>query len=210
MSVVEKMEKTRIVPVIALENEGDAVNLCKALEKGGLEVAEITFRTKAAAEAMRIVSREFPAFMLGAGTVTTVDELELAKESGAQFAVAPGLNSRIVEKSKELDIPFFPGVCTPSDIETALELDCQVLKFFPAEASGGVEMIKALYGPYRHRGIRFIPTGGVGPGNLATYLSQPGVLAVGGTWIVSKDLLGAQAWDEITALTKKAVSIAQS
>ena len=210
MKIIEKMEKTRIVPVIALENEGDAVDLCRSLERGGLEVAEITFRTKAAAKAIRIVADEFPAFMLGAGTVTTIEELELAKASGAQFAVAPGLNASVVERAKKLEIPFFPGVCTPTDIERALELDCQVLKFFPAEASGGVKMIKSLYGPYRHRGIRFIPTGGVGAGNLAEYLAEPGVLAVGGTWMVSKDLLDARAWDEITSLTERAVAIAKS
>ena len=207
MTVEEKLEKNRIVPVIALEKEQDAVPLCQALEKGGLQVAEITFRTKAAAGALRTVSKEFPEFMLGAGTVTTLDELERAKEAGAQFAVAPGLNSRIVQRAKELELPFFPGVCTPTDIETALGLECRILKFFPAEAMGGISMVKALYGPYRHRGVRFIPTGGVNAGNLASYLSEPAVIAVGGTWMVSRDLLEAGNWDRISELTREALEL---
>ena len=207
MTVEEKLEKNRIVPVIALEKEQDAVPLCQALEKGGLQVAEITFRTKAAAGALRTVSREFPEFMLGAGTVTTLDELERAREAGAQFAVAPGFNSRIVQRAKELDLPFFPGVCTPTDIEAALGLECRILKFFPAEAMGGIKMVKALYGPYRHRGVRFIPTGGVNAGNLASYLSEPAVIAVGGTWMVSRDLLETGNWDRISELTREALEL---
>ena len=145
---------------------------------------------------MRLVNL-FPEFMLGAGTVTTFEEVEAAKEAGAQFAVAPGCNPKIVKRARELDLPFFPGVCTASDIESALDCGCETLKFFPAEAAGGTKMIKALYAPYKHRGIRFIPTGGVTADNLTDYLSQPGVLAIGGSWIVAKDLLGAKNWDKV-------------
>ncbi len=208
--IVEQIKKTRIVPVIALEDAGDAVELCKALKAGGLEVAEITFRTKAAREALKIVANEFPEFMLGAGTVTTLDELEAAKEAGAQFAVAPGLNPKIVSRAQELGLPFYPGICTPSDIEAALDLGCQTLKFFPAGAIGGVKMIKAIYAPYKHRGIEFIPTGGVTADNLTEYLSAPGVIAIGGSWIVAKDLLAAKNWDEVTNLTKIAIEVAAS
>jgi len=204
--MIEKRIEKKIIPVIALEEAKDAVALCKTLKECGLEVAEITFRTPAAREAIRIVAREFPEFALGAGTVTTLDELEGAKEAGAQFAVAPGLNPKIVRRAKEIGLPFFPGVCTPSDIEAALDLGCQILKFFPAGEMGGVKMIKALYGPYAHRGIRFIPTGGVNADNVAEYLAQPAVIAVGGTWIVDKAILKAKDWAQVSKLTREALA----
>lgn len=203
--ISERMKKTRIVPVIALEHAADASDLCRALQKGGLEVAEITFRTAAAAEALSLVNRDFPDFMLGAGTVTTPQEVDKAKAAGAQFAVSPGLNPRIVKAAGEAGLPFFPGVCTPSDIEAALELGCSLLKFFPAEAAGGVKAIKAIYGPYRHRGIQFIPTGGISAANMVEYLSTPGVLAIGGSWIVAKQLIQSKDWDAVARLTREAV-----
>ena len=204
----QRIEQGRIIPVIALEDATDAVPLCKALQAGGLTVAEITFRTKAAPEALRTVAREFPEFILGAGTVTLLDEVEAAKDAGAQFAVAPGFNPKIVTRAQELDLPFFPGVCTPSEVEAALDLGCRILKFFPAGAMGGLKVIKALYGPYSHRGVKFIPTGGVNAGNLAEYIAHPAVLAVGGSWIVSKALLKAKDWSRVTELTREAVQIA--
>ncbi len=208
-NIVERMEKTRIVPVIALEDAADAVDLCRALRDGGLEVAEITFRTKAAPAILEIVAKDFPDFMLGAGTVTTLEEVRKAKEAGAQFAVSPGLNPRIVKKASKLGLPFFPGICTPTDIEAALELDCHILKFFPAGAAGGTKTIKAMYGPYKHRGVRFIPTGGINLKNMGDYLAQPGVLAVGGSWIVAGRLLEKKDWAEVTRLTKEAVEAAR-
>jgi len=208
-NIVERMEKTRIVPVIALEDAADAVDLCRALRDGGLEVAEITFRTKAAPAILEIVAKDFPDFMLGAGTVTTLEEVRKAKEAGAQFAVSPGLNPRIVKKAQEFGLPFFPGICTPTDIEAALELDCYILKFFPAGAAGGTKTIKAMYGPYKHRGVRFIPTGGINLKNMGDYLAQPGVLAVGGSWIVAGRLLEKKDWAEVTRLTKEAVEAAR-
>lgn len=206
--IVENMEKCKIVPVIALDEAQDAVPLCKALKAGGLEVAEITFRTAAAREALQIVKAEFPEFMLGAGTVTTLEEVEAAKECGAQFAVAPGFNPKIVKAAQEVGLPFFPGVATPSEIEAALEYGCQIMKYFPAGAMGGIKMLKALYGPYSHRGIRFIPTGGVTADNLGDYLAEPSVLAVGGTWIAAKSLLKEKDWEQVTRLTRTAVRIA--
>ena len=178
--IEQKMEKTRIVPVIALENAADAADLCGALEEGGLEVAEITFRTEAAAEILKIVARDFPAFMLGAGTVTTEEEVAKAKDAGAQFAVSPGLNFRIVRKALDVGLPFFP----------------------PA--------IKMIYGPYRHKGIRFVPTGGIGADNMREYLRTPGVLAIGGSWLVSKELLRTRDWKSVARLTREAVEIVRS
>lgn len=206
--ILEKLEKGRIVPVVALDEACDAVDLCRALQRGGLAIAEITFRTRAAREALKLVAAQFPEFALGAGTVTTLEELEAAHEAGAQFAVSPGFNPSIVQRAQQLGLPFFPGVMTPTDIESALALGLQVLKFFPAGAAGGPKMIKAIYAPIQHRGVRFIPTGGVNAGNLGEYLGTPGVLAVGGSWIVAKDLLAARNWDEVTRLTKEAVEVA--
>jgi 2-dehydro-3-deoxyphosphogluconate aldolase/(4S)-4-hydroxy-2-oxoglutarate aldolase len=206
MMIEKKIEKGRIIPVIALEDAKDAAPLCRALKAGGLEVAEITFRTKAAREAIRIVAEEFPEFILGAGTVTTIQEVKDAKQAGAQFAVAPGFNPRIVEMAQELHLPFFPGVCTPGEVEAALEKDCRILKFFPAGIMGGPAMVKALYGCYAHRGVRFIPTGGVTAQNVNEYLSHESVIAVGGTWIVEKAILKAKDWDMVTKLTSEALS----
>ncbi len=203
--IEEKIEASRVIPIIALENVEDAVPLCKALKEGGLEVAEITFRTAGAREIIKTVAREFPEFVLGAGTVTTVEEADAAAHAGAQFAVSPGLNPKVVQRAREIKLPFFPGVCTPSDVEAALELECSLLKFFPAGAMGGLKTIEALYGPYAHRGVRFIPTGGVSAENMAEYLTHPAVAAVGGSWLVAKSLLAERNWAEVTRLTREAV-----
>ena len=203
--IEKKIEANRIIPIIALENVEDAVPLCQALKEGGLEVAEITFRTAGAREIIKTVAREFPEFVLGAGTVTTVEEVDAAAHSGAQFAVSPGLNPKVLQRAREIKLPFFPGVCTPTDIETALDLDCTLLKFFPAGVMGGLKTIKALYGPYAHRGVRFIPTGGVNVENMAEYLAHPAVAAVGGSWIVDKSLLAQGNWTEVARLTREAV-----
>jgi 2-dehydro-3-deoxyphosphogluconate aldolase/(4S)-4-hydroxy-2-oxoglutarate aldolase len=206
MEIRDRIEQGRIVPVIALEKVEFAVPLCRALKAGGLTVAEFTFRAKAARESIKIVAEEFPEFTLGAGTVTTLDELAAVKEAGAGFAVAPGFNPRIVQAANDMGLPFFPGVATPTDIEAALELGCKVLKFFPAAEMGGVKMIKALSAPYKHRGVRFIPTGGVNIENMNDYLAAPCVIAIGGTWIVAKPWLDAGDWDSVTEATRQAVT----
>ena len=207
-TILSTIRARRIVPVIALERADQTVPLLTALAKGGLEVAEITFRTAAAREALAIAAEKFPNFALGAGTVTTRDELAAAIAAGARFAVAPGCNPTIVNAAREAGLPFFPGVCSPSDIERALELGCTTMKFFPAAQAGGTPMIKALYAPYQHRGISFIPTGGIELKNMPEYLATPGVLAIGGSWIVANALVKAGNWDEITRLTAEAVAAA--
>ena len=206
--IEQRISDARIIPVIALDDAADAVPLCKALSVGGLQVAEITFRTAAAAEAIRIVAREFPEFVLGAGTVTRPEEVDAAVAAGAQFAVAPGCNPRIVRRAQEAGLPFFPGVCTPSDIEVALEMGCAVLKFFPADAMGGLKTVKALYAPYAHRGVRFIPTGGVTAENMSEYLKSPAVAAVGGTWLATRELVAKREWAQIADRTHQAVEAA--
>lgn len=208
-SVIAGLEKAKIVPVVEIERAEDAVALCGALSAGGLNVAEITFRTEAAAGALAAVGKAYPDFLLGAGTVTRVEEVNRAYEAGADFAVAPGSNYEVLEQADVMGLPFFPGVCTPSDVEFALECGRSFLKFYPAEASGGVGMLSALYGPYAHRGVRFMPTGGISLGNLSAYLSHPGVSAVGGTWLVPKTLIETQDWSAIETLTREAVAAAE-
>jgi 2-dehydro-3-deoxyphosphogluconate aldolase/(4S)-4-hydroxy-2-oxoglutarate aldolase len=170
-----------------------------------LPVVEITFRTTAAAEVIRLLAKERPQLIVGAGTVLTVPNLEAAKANGAAFAVAPGLNPQIVQHAQQLGLPFVPGVATPSDIEMGLSLGCKVLKFFPAEALGGVAMLEALSAPYKHTGVRFVPTGGISPSNLESYLKLDTVAAVGGTWIAKKEDLAGGKWEEVRKRCRAAV-----
>jgi 2-dehydro-3-deoxyphosphogluconate aldolase/(4S)-4-hydroxy-2-oxoglutarate aldolase len=205
--IIERLKSAKLVPVIVLEDANDAVPLCEALAAGGLMVAEFTFRTSAAAESIRQVRKELPEFIVGAGTVTTVEELADAAKAGAQFGVAPGCNPIILTAAEKIGLPFFPGVATPSDVERALQAGCKVLKFFPASQVGGPEMIKTLAGVYGHRGVGFIPTGGVSEANLANYLTAKGVIAVGGSWMVPAAALKARNWSRITEATRTAVEM---
>ena len=206
-SVLGRLAHYRIIPVIAIEKVETALPLADAPLEGGLPVVEITFRTAAAAEVIRLLSKERPQVVVGAGTVLTRANLEAAKASGASFAVAPGLNPEIVKQAEHLDLPFVPGVATPTDIEAALGLECKLLKFFPAEALGGIAMIEALSAPYKHTGVRFIPTGGVTMINLESYLKLDLVAAVGGTWLAKKEDLVAGKWDDIRDRCKAALKL---
>ncbi len=208
--MLEKLRKHGVVPVIAVDTPEDGLRLCEALLKGGLPVAEITFRTAAAAETIKAASAHFPELILGAGTVLTTDQVKKAVDAGAKFAVAPGCNPRIIEAAQQAGLFFAPGICTPSDIERALELGCKLLKFFPAEASGGVKMLKALIGPYGHTGVQFCPTGGVTTQNLADYLALPQVAFAGGTWIAAKDAIKAKDWAKIEQAARDAVAIVKA
>jgi len=196
-SVLDRAAHYGVVPVVAIDHAEAALPLANALVEGGLPVVEITFRTAAAAEVIRTLARECPRLVIGAGTVLTPANLEAAKDSGATFAVAPGLNPDIVKRARQLGLPFVPGVATPSDIELGLALGCKLLKFFPAQALGGVSMIEALSAPYQHTGVRFMPTGGVNPDNLESYLKLETVAAVGGTWIAKRQDLMDGRWEEI-------------
>jgi 2-dehydro-3-deoxyphosphogluconate aldolase/(4S)-4-hydroxy-2-oxoglutarate aldolase len=196
--IYQKIEKLRIVPVIAIEDADSALPLADALLEGGLPVAEITFRTEAAARVITKISKERPDVLVGAGTILTIDNLKKAIDCGAIFGVAPGFNPKIVEASLKMNFPFSPGIMTPTDIEGALALGVKVLKFFPAEAAGGIKMLKSLAAPYAHLGVRFIPTGGINLEILNNYLSIPQVLAVGGTWIAKAEDINKKNWKQIT------------
>jgi len=206
-SISDRLARCGVVPVIAIENQEAALPLADALLRGGLPVAEITFRTAAAAGVIRQLTKERPQLLVGAGTVLTPANLEAARASGAAFAVAPGLNPQLVKEAQALGLPFIPGVATPSEIELGLSLGCRLLKFFPAEALGGVAMLEALAAPYKHTGIRFMPTGGVKPGNLGAYLKLDTVAAVGGTWLAKKEDLTSGKWDEIRSRCAAALKI---
>jgi 2-dehydro-3-deoxyphosphogluconate aldolase/(4S)-4-hydroxy-2-oxoglutarate aldolase len=202
-----RLLKHRIIPVVAIEKEEDALPLADALIAGGLPLIEITFRTAVASAVMAKLHTERAEILLGAGTILTIDELKVAMDNGASFGVAPGFNPKIVEESLKNNFPFMPGVMTPTDLEAALSLGIQNFKFFPAEAAGGVKYLSSLSAPYTHRHIQFVPTGGINPTNLADYISQKVVMAVGGTWIAKLADINAGAWEAITSNCKKARSI---
>lgn len=198
-----------VVPVVAVETPDQGLRLCEALCAGGLPVAEITFRTAAAEATIRAAAARFPEMILGAGTVLNTDQLQRAVAAGARFGVAPGTNPVVVEAALGLGLPFAPGVCTPSDIERAVASGATVLKFFPAEAAGGVPMLKALLGPYGHLGLEFCPTGGIEESNMGSYLALPQVACVGGTWIARKDTMAAGQWQVVTETARQALAKAR-
>ena len=202
--VLEEISKIGIVPVIALNNVEDAAPLAKALIDGGLPCAEVTFRTEAAEESIRIMAEQFPEMLVGAGTVLTTEQVDRAVDAGAKFIVSPGLNPKVVSYCVEKEIPVTPGCSNPSDVETAIELGLEVVKFFPAEAAGGLNMIKAMAGPYTK--MKFMPTGGITAKNLTSYLDFNKIIACGGSWMVSNDMIQKKDWTAITALTQEAIS----
>ena len=191
--------------MVKIEDAKQAVPLGKALIAGGLPCAEITFRTSAAAEAIGLLTKEVPELLVGAGTVLTPEQADAAKIAGAKFMVSPGFNPRVVDHCLSMDMPIFAGINNPTGIEMALERGLPAVKFFPAEASGGLAMLKAMAAPYGD--ILFMPTGGVNAKNIGTYLAFPRVLACGGSWMVPSDLISAGEFDKITALTKEAVEV---
>lgn len=201
--ILVKIGKIGIVPVVALDNAADALPLGQALMKGGIPCAEVTFRTSAAEESIRTLSREIPEMLVGAGTVLSIEQVDRAVNAGAKFIVSPGLNPKVVGYCVEKGIPVVPGCANPSDIEAALEFGLEVVKFFPAEAAGGIAMIKAMSAPYG--GIKFMPTGGINSGNICNYLGFGKVLACGGSWMVDKKLVAAGNFEEITRLSREAV-----
>lgn len=192
-----------VVPVVALDDYKKAVQSARALIEGGLPCAEIVFRTPAAEESIRIISQEFPQMLLGAGTVLTTRQVDMAVAAGAGFVVSPGLNPKVVEHCLSKKIPIIPGCMTPSEIELAIELGLNFVKFFPAETAGGIKMLKALSAPYSD--VRFMPTGGIDINNLCAYLAFDKVVACGGSWMIPKELTNSGNFEGISKLTKEAV-----
>ena len=200
---IKELYRIGIVPVVALEDAADALPLGAALKKGGVSAIEVTFRTAAAADAIRLLTREMPELLVGAGTVLTKEQADAAIEAGAKFIVSPGFQPELVSYVLSKGVPMCPGTATPGEMEQAMALGLSAVKFFPAEQNGGAPMLKALSAPYR--ALLFMPTGGVKLENLRTYLALDQVFACGGTWLATKDDIKAKAFDKITARTREAV-----
>ena len=203
--MMKKLQKLGIVPVVVLNDAQDALPLAEHLVKGGLPCAEVTFRTDAAEESIRQMAKAYPDMIIGAGTVLTCEQADRAIDAGAKFIVSPGFNPKVTEYVLKRGVPMTPGVCTPTEIEAALQFDLDVLKFFPAEPFGGLKMIKALCAPYV--GLNFMPTGGINADNVRDYLKYDRIVACGGSWMVSGSLVKEGKFDEIENMVREAAAI---
>ncbi len=208
--MLNELLKRPIIPVIVIDDAADAVPLADALLAGGMDVIEITFRTAAAAEAIRAIRQARPDMLVGAGTVVTAEQADRALAAGVSFGLAPGLNPRTVKTFQDAGTLFIPGVMSPSEIEQGLEFGCKLLKFFPAGAAGGVPMLKALGGPYASQGLQFCPTGGINLENMNDYLSLPIVSAIGGSWLATTQQIADKDWERITNQAKAALAAVQA
>ena len=208
MTIEERFEDFGVVPVVVLDDVKDALPLAKALTEGGLPCAEITFRTEAAEESIKVMAEAYPDMVVGAGTVLTIEQVNAAVKAGAKFIVSPGFDPEIVDYCLEKEIPIFPGCVTPSEVAQAVKRGLKVVKFFPAEPAGGVAMIKAMAAPYHQ--LRFMPTGGIGTLNLKDYLEFDKIICCGGSWMVKGDLIRNGEFEKICKLTKEAKELAKS
>lgn len=199
VELIRRLEKTGVVAGFAVEKVEQAVPIARALLAGGIDAIELTLRTDAALDSVKAISDSVPDILLGVGTILTPEQVVAVKDAGADFGVAPGMNPRVIRAAAEADLPFAPGICTPSDLEASIELGCRFVKFFPAEASGGIRYLKSMAAPYRHLGIRYFPLGGLNADNMLDYLNEDLVPAIGGSWIVKKDLVENEDWDGLTA-----------
>lgn len=205
--MTKKIAEIGVVPVVVINDSAKAVPLAKAILKGGINTIEVTFRTNAAEESIKLIHNAIPEMVLGAGTVITIDQAKKAVDAGSKFIVSPGLDGDIVQWCKKNEVAVIPGVCTASEVQSAVKMGLNTLKFFPAEASGGVNMIKNLCGPFPQ--VKFMTTGGISPTNLAEYAACEHVLAAGGSWMVKSSLIETENWDEITRLCREAILKAQ-
>lgn len=204
-----RLAKTRLVPVVVLPDPEPALGLAETLLGAGLDVIEVTFRTAAAEASIRAIAQRFPEMLVGAGTLLNPEQVDRAAQAGAAFGVAPGFNPKVVAHAQQSGLTFLPGIATPTELEAALQAGCKAVKFFPAQAAGGVPMLKGLAAAYGHTGVRFMPTGGVDAQNLEAWLAVPEVLAVGGTWFVEKRLIETRDWPEVARRTQAALALAQ-
>ena len=194
-----------IVAVLILDRANDAVPVARSLVAGGVTAMELTLRTPVALDALEAIRAEVPDMIAGVGTILTPDQVKLAKKSGAQFGVAPGTNPKVLAAAREASLSFAPGVATPSDIETALEYQCELFKFFPAEPCGGLSYLNTIAAPYLHLGIKFVPLGGLNAANMASYLADSKIAAIGGSWLAPRDFVKSGSWREITELARQAI-----
>ena len=208
--IFKRIHQCGVIAVLVIEDARHAVPLARALIEGGVQAMELTLRTPAALEALRLVKAEVPEMLAGVGTVITPEQVADIVRLKADFAVAPGTSPRVIAAARAHGLPFVPGVATPSDISTAVELGCRELKFFPAEPSGGIPYLKSMAAPFAHLGLGFIPLGGVSVANLKNYLQTPSILAVGGSWLAPNHLIQDEAWDKIRALALEARSVVDS
>lgn len=202
-----RIESFGVIAVLVVDRADDAIPLARALLDGGVGVMELTLRTPAALDALKKIRSAVPEMIAGVGTILTSDQVQAAKEAGAAFGVAPGTNGRVLAAARAAGLSFAPGIATPSDIESALEFECRLLKFFPSEASGGLAFLKNIAAPYAHLGLKYIPLGGVNEKNMATYLAEPSVGALGGSWLAPRELINAADWAAITARCTAATEI---
>lgn len=209
-TVFARLRRSGIVAVLILESVEDAVPVAESLLAGGIDAMELTLRTPAAIGALKAIRAQVPDMLAGIGTILTPQQVHEVVDCGAAFGVAPGMNPRVVEAAQTAGLPFAPGICTPSDIERALEFDCRLLKFFPAEPSGGLKYLDAIAAPYQHLGVRYIPLGGVNEANCAAWLSSRHVGSLGGSWLAPKELITARDWEGITTLARRAAAIRDS
>ncbi len=197
--IIALLEKLRVIPVISIEDPDKALPLADALIGGGLPMAEITFRTDAAADVMSIIAKKRPAMNISAGTILTLDQLKKARDTGANFGVAPGFNPKLVEEAFKMNFPFIPGVLTPGEVSMAIDYGLVLLKYFPAETAGGTKLLKSIIAPFAHLGIKYSPTGGIGKDTYLDYLKIPQVVSIGGSWVASKEDIEEGNWDKITS-----------
>lgn len=205
--VFQQVGECRLVAVVMIDSPGDAVALAKALLAGGIRAMELTLRTETAVEGLRRIAAEVPGMIVGAGTVLFEHQVLEVLDAGAAFGVAPGTNGKILQAARDGGLPFAPGIACPSDIDLALEFGCKVLKFFPAEASGGLQYLSSIASPYRHLGLRYIPLGGINEENFPFYASSPDVLAVGGSWLAPRELVNKRDWGGIQQLARQAAEL---
>jgi 2-dehydro-3-deoxyphosphogluconate aldolase/(4S)-4-hydroxy-2-oxoglutarate aldolase len=208
-TLTEKIRHAGIIAVLEINDEESAIPLAESLLEGGVRAMELTLRTPAAMRSLITIKEHIPEMLAGVGTVLTIEQLVAIKKAGAVFGVAPGLNPGVVAAALQNDLPFAPGVATPSDIERAIELGCKIMKFFPAEPSGGLSYLKSMAGPYNHLGLQYIPLGGLNLQNAQSYLESPLILAIGGSWIAKRDIIDKKEWKVITRNARSAMDLVE-
>ena len=209
-NLLRKITHSAVIAVLVIDDVQHAVPVARALLAGGISVIELTLRTKVAIDCLKVIKAEVPELIVGIGTLLTTQQVDKVCEIGADFGVAPGFNPKVVEKAQQNSLPFAPGVMTPSEIEEAAQMGCRVMKFFPAESSGGIKQLKSMKAPYEHIGVKFIPLGGVTIDNMNAYLSEDDVLAVGGSWIAKPSAIHNELWNDISLKALEARNVIKS